>query len=275
MGGTVLITGASTGFGWLTARLLYERGWKVAATARRPERIPSPEGGADRWLALELDVTDGETVREAVAAVFGRFGSLDALVNNAGISTFCSAEEENEEALRKVFETNFFGAARVTREVLPHLRARGAGRVVFVSSQWGRTGVPGFSAYCASKFALEGYAEALFHEAAPHGITVALVEPGAFDTGFGSRSLAVSPRVTDPRSPYRGLYQNLGQSFARERNPTGEPVAEAILGVLTHPAPPFRTVVGEEAGAWASIRFRREEEAFLRRLAREKGWRKD
>lgn len=273
MAGTVLITGAATGFGWLTARLAHRQGWKVAATARRPERIPPPDGGGDRWLALRLDVTDGASVEGALAAALKRFGSLDAVVNNAGISTFCSAEEEDGEDLREVFETNFFGAVRVTREVLPHFRSRGAGHVVFVSSQWGRTGVPAFSAYCASKFAVEGFAEALFHEVAPHGIAVTLVEPGAFDTGFGSRSLTVSPRVTDPRSPYRRLYRKLGESFARERNPTGEPVAEAILGVLSQPAPPLRVVVGEEARAWSAARFREEEEAFLGRLAREKGWR--
>lgn len=272
MGGTVLITGAATGFGWLTARLAHERGWNVAATARRPEHIPSPEGGWDRWLALPLDVTEGAQVKSALEATLQRFGTLDAVVNNAGISTFCSAEEEDEENLRGVFETNFFGAVRVAREALPHLRRHGAGRVVFVSSQWGRTAVPGFSAYCASKFALEGYAEALFHEAAPLGVAVTLVEPGAFDTGFASRSLAVSPRVTDPRSPYRRLYRALGESFARERNPTGEPVAEAILAVLSRPDPPLRVVVGEEARRWSAERFR-EEEAFLRRLAREKGWR--
>ncbi|MGC8764123.1 MAG: SDR family oxidoreductase [Acidobacteriota bacterium] len=273
MEGAVLITGAATGFGSLTARLAHQRGWKVAATARRPERVASPQEARERWLVLALDVTDEGSVKKAVAAAIERFGSLSAVVNNAGISTFCSAEEEEEEALRDVLETNFFGAARVTRELLPHFRARGAGRVVFVSSQWGRTGVPGFSAYCASKFALEGYAEALFQETAPQGIAVTLVEPGAFDTGFGARSLSVSPKVTDPRSPYRRLYRALGESFARESNPTGEPVAEAILDVLSAPAPPLRVVVGEEARAWSEARFRPEEEAFLGRLAREKGWR--
>lgn len=274
VGGTVLITGAASGFGWLTARLVHERGWSVVATARRPERIPPPEGERNRWLALPLDVTDASSVREAVGASLARFGSLDAVVNNAGISTFCSAEEEEEGALRGVFETNFFGAVRVTRAVLPLFRERGKGRVIFVSSQWGRTGVPAFSAYCASKFALEGFAESLFHETAPFGIAVTLVEPGAFDTGFASRSLAVSPRVTDPASPYGTLYRALGESFSRERNPTGEPVAEAILRVLEAPDPPLRVVVGKEAGFWAEARFRAGEEAFLRRLAREKGWRR-
>ncbi|MEW6758781.1 MAG: SDR family oxidoreductase [Acidobacteriota bacterium] len=273
MANAVLITGASSGFGLLTARLCHARGWNVVPTARDAGRIPPPPSDPGRWLPLRLDVTDPCSVAAATGSALERFGALDALVNNAGIAHFSSAEEAGPDALRREFEVSFFGAVAVTREVLPSMRARGGGCLVFVSSQWGRTGVPGFSGYCAAKFALEGWAEALAHEARPFGVRLCIVEPGAFDTGFGERSLSVGKAVGDPGSPYAGMYARLREGFASERNPTGEPVAEAIFCAVSGEGDSrLRIVVGKEAEAWSRARFAPGEEEFLLRLAREKGW---
>lgn len=263
---SMLITGASSGFGLMTARLALARGWRVAAAARRP--IPlDPSAGL---LPLGLDVTDGAAVSRAVQEALEAFGTLDAVVNNAGMANFGTAEEVPMEALRREMETNFFGVAAVTRAVLPHMRAKGRGQLVFVSSDWGRTGIPGFSGYCASKHALEGWAESLFHEVRPHGVGVTLIEPGAFDTGFTSAPLASS---SDPSSPYAGLYRAIEEGFEREgQAPTGEPVAEAILRAASGEELRLRVPVGQDAIEWSAARFKDSEEAFIRDLARTYEW---
>jgi NAD(P)-dependent dehydrogenase (short-subunit alcohol dehydrogenase family) len=265
---SILITGASSGFGLLTARRARARGWRVAATARRPEAIEL--GPSQDLLRLRLDVTDGDTVREAVRAALSEFGVLDAVVNNAGMAVYGMAEEVPEKALRRQLDTNFFGAVAVTRAVLPHMRERREGRLVFVSSDWGRTGIPGYSSYCASKFAMEGWVESLFHEVAGFGIGVTLVEPGAFDTGFAAE---VADAAQDPASPYAALHRAVGEGFDEEgRAPTGEPVAEAILRAAAGEEPHLRVPVGVDAMEWSAARFRDSEENFIRQLGRRYGW---
>ena len=264
----LLITGASSGFGLMTARLALERGWRVVATARRPEAIPI--GARSLLVTLPLDVTDAASIRGAFDRALEAFGALDAVVNNAGMAVYGMAEEVPEEALRRQFDTNFFGAVAVTSAVLPLMRERRAGQVVFVSSDWGRTGIPGYSSYCASKFALEGWVESLYHEMAGLGVGVTLIEPGAFDTGFTSQ---VVDAARDPVSPYALLHGAVKEGFEREgQAPTGEPVAEAILRAASGEEPRLRVPVGGDAMNWSSARFRDSEENFIRQLGRRYGW---
>ena len=162
---TILITGTSSGFGLLTARLALERGWRVVATARRPEAIPLPP--SEGLLTLRLEVTDEASIGAAFAEAESRLCGMDAVVTNAGMAFFGAAEDIPAESLRLEFETNFFGAVAVARRALPAMRSRGRGQLVFVSSDWGRTGIPCYSGYCASKHAMEGWAESLFHEVRP------------------------------------------------------------------------------------------------------------
>lgn len=270
---TILITGATSGFGLLTARLALSRGWVVAAASRHPEAVPPDGTGRERLLPLRMDLSDPASVREGLRAVEERFGAPDALVNNAGIGLLGAAEEVAPEALRRQFETNFFGAVELTRAVLPAMRARRGGQLVFVSSDLGRTGAPGLSAYCATKHALEGWAESLFHEAAPFGIGVTIIEPGAFRTGFHERSMEVAAGVKDPSGPYAPLYQSLAtEFFGGPEPPAGESVAEAILLAAEGREPRLRVPVGEDAQEWARGRFVAQEEAFIRDLAGRFGW---
>lgn len=267
-GRSILITGASSGFGLMTARLALSRGWRVAATARRLEAVPLDVSPS--LLRLRLDVTDGASTAGAVEAALSAFGSLDAVVNNAGMAHFGAAEDVPEEALREEMETNFFGAVAVTKAVLPHMRLRGRGRLIFVSSDWGRTGIPGYTGYCASKHALEGWAESLSHEVKAFGIGVTLIEPGAFDTGFTAQ---VTRGAASPKSPYAKLYQGVDKGFEDEGPaPTGEPVAEAILRAAAGEEPHLRVPVGADAMEWSSARFKGTEEEFIAELARRYGW---
>src|SRR3569833_1410956 len=172
---TVLITGASSGFGLLTSVTLAKRGWYVLATMRdvnRREKLESAarEAGVPGRIEVHaLDVTRADLITE-----------LAALVNNAGFAVPGFAEEVTDAELRDQFETNFFGAAAVTRAILPQMRRQGFGHVVMVSSISGRTAFPGVSSYVASKFALEGWTETLRLEMAALGIKIAIVEPGFF-----------------------------------------------------------------------------------------------
>jgi NAD(P)-dependent dehydrogenase (short-subunit alcohol dehydrogenase family) len=273
MSKTILITGSSSGFGALTAELALERGWNVVATARRRGVILPDAGDPDTLVRARLDVTEGGSIRQTVAASVSRFGAIDAVVNNAGIGLVGTGEEVSLAELRRQFETNFFGAVAVTKAVLPIMRQQGSGQLVFISSDLGRTGIPALGAYCAPKFALEGWAESLAPEVAPFGVGVTIVEPGAFETGFHKKSLEHLGAVSDPDSPYAQLYQALKDHFfGGPGRPSGEPVAEAVLKAAEGREPRLRVPVGEDALEWAARRFVPQEETFLGDLAVQFGW---
>ena len=160
-----LISGCSTGFGREIARVALARGERVAVTARNPASVAELcESHPDSSVALALDVTDHEQVLAAVEATLTHFGAIDVLVNNAGYGYLAAIEEGEDEEIRRMFETNFFGALDLTRAVLPHMRERGGGLIINNSSQAGLMANPGTGFYSASKYALEGLMEALGKE---------------------------------------------------------------------------------------------------------------
>src|SRR5690349_14702898 len=178
------ITGAAAGFGRAIADAALARGDSVVATARRVDDLVDLVASApERVLALPLDVTDTGQVDAATAHAVAT-GGVDVLVNNAGHGHVGAVEELTDAELSALFEVNVLGVVRVTRALLPHLRERGAGHVVQMSSVGGVIGNPGHAAYATTKFALEGLSEALAGEVAPFGIGVTIVEPGPFRTGF-------------------------------------------------------------------------------------------
>jgi NAD(P)-dependent dehydrogenase (short-subunit alcohol dehydrogenase family) len=251
---TALITGASSGFGLLTTVTLAKRGWRVLATMRdlaRREKLEAAARAAgvlDRIELLALDVTDAEQIAALAATIAARPGPLDAIVNNAGFAMAGFAEDVTDAELRQQFETNFFGAAAVTRAFLPQLRRQGAGHIVMVSSISGRMGFPGISSYCASKFALEGWAETLRMELKPLGIQVVLVEPGSFETDIWTRNATISSRTLDANSPNADRVARW-----RKQLETGKPkanpqaVANGIATILDHHRPKLRYVFGRDA----------------------------
>jgi len=256
MKNTVLITGASTGFGKATAELFLARGWNVAATMRTPHEVP----GA---FVTALDVVEPESVRTAVAASLERFGRIDAVINNAGYGLYGVFEQLSDAKLREQLEVNLFGVMNVTRAVLPHFRANRAGCFVNVSSGAGVFGLPMASAYNASKFALEGFSEALSYELAGLGIRVRLVEPGGvLSTRFMDRSGSEGGFTTEiaDYGPFVessiALFEGLKASRGSGEDATSEHVAEVLFEATTDETDRLRWVATRNIEA--QVRARRE-----------------
>jgi NAD(P)-dependent dehydrogenase (short-subunit alcohol dehydrogenase family) len=197
---TVLITGTSTGFGRVTTELLAARGWRVFATMRDLARKDSLEralrdaGLSERVTFVQLDVTDPTSIEAAVATVLSETGNtLDAVVHNAGIAVAGVLEDLPDPDIRRVMETKIFGVLGLTRALLPIFRRQRRGRIVLLSSQAAFAGQPGNSMYCASKWALEGWAESLAYEVDPFGIDVVLIEPGPYRTEIWNSTKWVVP----------------------------------------------------------------------------------
>ncbi|MBS2034138.1 SDR family oxidoreductase [bacterium] len=187
MSEVVLITGASTGIGKAAALHFHQRGWKVAATMRRPELCDwAPRD--ERFFPVALDVTDTQSIQAALAQVLERWGGLEVLINNAGYGLVGPFEGTDPEQVRRQFETNVFGLMNVTRAVLPHFRQKRSGRILNVSSVGGRVTFPLYSCYHSTKWAVEGFSESLQFELKPFNIKVKLIEPGAIKTEFYDRS---------------------------------------------------------------------------------------
>jgi NAD(P)-dependent dehydrogenase (short-subunit alcohol dehydrogenase family) len=254
---TWFITGASSGFGMAFVRYALSRGYNVVATARTPAKLQQIRQLApDRVLVEKLDVTVPADAKNAVAAAVTRFGAIDVVINNAGYGIVGALEETSDAELRAQMDTNFFGAVAVTKAVLPSMRVQRSGAIVNISSLGGQLSFGGFSAYSASKFALEGMSEALAQEVAPFGIKVLIVEPGAFRTGFAADSLKHMPIM----DAYRDIV-GATRSFARAMNGTqeGDPdkAAAAIETVLRADAAPLRLQLG--ADSMESIRAHAEQ----------------
>ncbi|MGV9340062.1 SDR family oxidoreductase [Streptomyces sp. NPDC003688] len=186
-----LVTGASSGFGRALAEAAVAAGDTVIGTARRPEALADlVDAHPDLMEAVALDVTDGERVDAVAADVLARYGRVDVLVNNAGRTQVGAFEETTDRELRDLFELHVFGPARLTRALLPQMRERGDGAIVNISSYGGQLSFAGFSAYSATKAALEQLSEGLADEVAPFGVKVLIVEPGAFRTGLFDKGAA-------------------------------------------------------------------------------------
>lgn len=241
-----LITGCASGFGWVLAEAALARGDTVVATARRVEQL-ADLAGSERVHPVPLDVTDPRQRQAAVEAAIARFGRIDVLVNNAGRTQVGAVEETTEGELRSLFELHFFGPAALTRAVLPIMRAQGGGWIVQMSSVGGQVTAPGFGAYCATKFALEGLTETLRDEVAPFGIRTLIVEPGAFRTGLfrpdAAYLSAEMPEYTATVGPTR---QFVGGSDGQQPGDPGK-AAQAILAALDAGEPPLRLVLGQDA----------------------------
>lgn len=243
-----LITGATSGFGRAIADAALETGDTVIAAARRPEALADlVESAPDRVFPLQLDVTDHDSITAAVAEVLDAHGRVDVLVNNAGRGAIGAAEETTDAELRALMDLHFLGPAALTRAVLPQMRERGSGAIVQMSSMGGRFTFPGVGAYSATKFALEGWSEALSKEVARFGLRVLIVEPGAFRTSFnGPGALLISkgiPAYDEQIEPLRtGMPDDDGKQ-------PGDPAkaAAAILTALASEAPPLRLVLGDDA----------------------------
>jgi NAD(P)-dependent dehydrogenase (short-subunit alcohol dehydrogenase family) len=268
-----LITGASSGFGRALAEAALARGDSVAGTSRRVESL---EGlvESERALAVRLDVTDAGQREAAVATALERFGRIDVLVNNAGRTQVGAVEETTDEELRSLFELHFFAPAALTRAVLPHMRRQGGGAIVQMSSVGGQVTAPGFSAYCATKFALEGLTETLRDEVAGFGIHTLIVEPGAFRTGLFRSDAAYLSEEMEEYADTVGPTREYVRTNHGEQPGDPAKAAAAIITALDAPEPPLRLVLGADALGNIESRLERvgEELAAWRDLGRDTGF---
>lgn len=245
------LTGASRGFGLEIARKILSQGDQVVATARRADEIPArlPNPG-DALLAVDLDVTNADQVDQAVQSAVDAFGRIDVLVNNAGRGLLGAVEEASDAAIRAVYDVNVFGALAVLRAALPVLRRQRSGHVINISSVGGLLGSPGWGIYNSTKFALEGFSEALAKELKPLGIWVTIVEPGYFRTDFlDASSLGTEHTIIDDYESTAGAMR----AHAVDVNHTqpGDPIkaAAAIVGIAAAAEPPVHLLLGSDCVA--------------------------
>jgi NADP-dependent 3-hydroxy acid dehydrogenase YdfG len=256
------ITGCSTGFGHELAKQALERGFRVVATARKPEAIKSLQALGDA-LALKLDVTDQQQIADAVKAAEDKFGQIDVLVNNAGIGYFSGIEEGEDDQIRRLFDINVFGLCRVTRTVLPVMRQKRRGLIVNLSSLAGIRGFPALGYYNATKFAVEGLSEALRGEVAPLGLKVMVVEPSGFRTDWAGRSAEVSQgKIADYAATADAGRTRLQDVSGKQ---PGDPVraAKAMIDASQLAEPPHHLLLGADAFEGAMSKVEELRKAFV------------
>jgi NAD(P)-dependent dehydrogenase (short-subunit alcohol dehydrogenase family) len=242
-----LVTGCSTGIGREIARAALEAGHDVVVTARRIESVADlVDQFGDHALAIALDVTDKALIADAVAAADATFGGIDVLVNNAGNGYLSAVEEGEDEQVRKLFDTNYFGVVDTIKEVLPSMRARKSGHIINISSMTGLVANPPNAYYSSTKFALEALTEALAQEVKPMGIKVTAIEPGAFRTDWAKRSMWESSAPIGDYDESVGTRKNLIKDFADYLPGDPRKVAEAVLMVSTLDEPPLRLLLGRD-----------------------------
>jgi NAD(P)-dependent dehydrogenase (short-subunit alcohol dehydrogenase family) len=250
MAKTIFITGASRGFGKIWAEAFLKRGDHVVATSRNVaglQDLAATYGTA--LLPLALDITDRAQCVAAVQQAYAHFGSLDVVINNAGYGLFGAVEELEAQQVRDVIDANLFGTLWVTQAALPLMRAQGSGHIIQMSSVLGVVSAPASGIYSATKFAVEGLSEALYHEVKAFGIHVTVVEPNVFKTDFGGASAVHSPTLAAYDQVKATLYTL--PAFLPENY--GEPLATvpAILQLVDVENPPLRLFMGKAAYPWA------------------------
>jgi NAD(P)-dependent dehydrogenase (short-subunit alcohol dehydrogenase family) len=252
----IIITGSSNGFGLKAAKDFADKGNKVYATMRNPNGKNANakadlESHSTNIKVVDMDVTDEASVKEAMATILAEAGSVDVLINNAGIMYLGITEAFSVEQAKFQMETNYFGAIRVMQAVLPSMRKAGSGLIINTSSLVGRMSPPFFGTYTATKHALEGYTQALRYEVSPFGVDVVMVEPGPFGTGLlASGQAPAHSEVLETYGELAGVPIAMGENFAQmlqsEDAPDPQWVVDAYLKLAELPfgSRPTRTVVG-------------------------------
>lgn len=242
-----LVTGCSTGLGRAIATQALESGYYVAVGARKTADVEDLVNHYSNALAVKLDVTDQQQISDAVRTIVNKFGTLDVLINNAGIGYFAAIEESEDDVVRRMFEINFFGLANMTREVLPIFREKRSGHIINIASVGGLIAYPAIGFYHATKFAVDGYSESLNKEVSPLGIKVTIVAPSGFRTEWAGNNATGSPisiaDYEDTAHKYKAAY------IAAYGKQAGDPVraGQAIVKVVEDAHPPLRLLLGKEA----------------------------
>jgi NAD(P)-dependent dehydrogenase (short-subunit alcohol dehydrogenase family) len=252
------ITGCSTGFGRALALEALAQGHHVAVASRNTKDIADIiEKYPDLALAVALDVTNKQQITDAVKLTIEKFGSIDVLVNNAGVGYFGAVEESEDDAVRNMFDINVFGLGNMIQEVLPFMRKQKSGHILNVASIGGLRSFPGVGYYNATKYAVDGLSEALYKEVAPLGIKVTIIAPSGFRTDWAGRSANDTQiKIDDYELTAR---KNMGDIRKSSGNQPGDPVraAKAMIMITEVENPPLRLLLG--AGALKGARLKIEE----------------
>ncbi|QHS60004.1 oxidoreductase [Chitinophaga agri] len=255
-GKTWFVTGASQGIGLILVKQLLAEGYQVAATARNLDNLKKAVGDTSaQFLPLQADLANEESVRTAVKAAADKFTTIDHLVNNAGFGLIGGIEETSSQEVQASFDVNVFGLLNVTRAVLPHMRATGAGHIFNISSVFGLIAGAGWGIYCGTKFAVEGISEALAQEVKPFGIHVTIIEPGYVRTNFLS-----SNSIAHPAHPLADYTQLAEERRKHQEDIPGkqigdpEKVAAVIISTSRLSEPPLRLLLGSDALQFANYK---------------------
>lgn len=243
-----LITGISGGLGRALALAVMEKGDFITGTFRHQSQVDQfNEEYAGKGFSFILDVTAEDQVAKTVQEIVSAFGRIDVLVNNAGTGFAGAIEETSPEEVREVFEVNFFAALHLTRQVLPVMRRQKSGHIVQISSHGGVRAFAGFGIYSATKFALEGFSEALAQETAPLGIKVSIVEPGPFRTNFAGKGLGLAKNVIDDYLATAGVFREKLQGVNGKQEGDTDKAAAAIINHVDSDNLTLRLPLGKTA----------------------------
>lgn len=260
MSKVVLITGATSGMGELSAKFLASNGYTVYAGSRDA----TVSEGSGSLKHIYIDVTKTQSIKDAVAKIIKNEGKIDVLVNNAGFGLLATLEEGSDEEMFNQFDVNVFGLIKATREVLPYMREAGSGVIINISSFLGKMGLPLLSHYNASKYAVEGITDSLRFETLPFGIRVHSIESGLFGTNFVRKGLVANAKTTSQTSPYKDLVAHFVPIVAKAINegPNPQPIADAIKMIIEDENAPIAVPVGVEATTFVPMRKSMSDEAF-------------
>lgn len=242
------ITGISSGLGKALAQTVIENGDFVIGTFRNQSQADVFNNQhKDEAFALTLDITKENEIENAVKLVYEKFGKVDILVNNAGFGFAGAIEETSTDETREIFEGNFFGTLKLTQSFLPRLRQQKSGHIIQISSHGGFKAFPGFGIYNASKFALEGFSEALAIEVAPLGIKLTIVEPGPFRTNFAGSSFKQAEKIIEDYNSTAGAFRERMKQVDGKQEGNPIKASHAIIDITKLDTPPLRLPLGKIA----------------------------
>jgi len=268
-----VVTGSSSGIGLATSLALARNGYLTYATMRNLAKRDSVQSTAEKQhlsiRTVQLDVTDENSVKNAIQSILSESGRIDLLVNNAGYGLTGALEDIRIDEIRALYETNLFGVIRVTQAVLPTMRKQGSGRIINISSGAGRIGYPGGSAYVSSKFALEGLSESMAYEIEQFGIRTVLVEPGFVRTNFGE-NIVITKKAQDPNSPYSQMMMQMKSSSYRRRMienaSDADLVASVVVEAATTKEPNLRYLAGKDVQQMVAAKKNMSDEEFQKMI---------
>jgi NAD(P)-dependent dehydrogenase (short-subunit alcohol dehydrogenase family) len=266
-----VVTGSTGGIGLATSLALARNGYLTYATMRNLAKHDSVQSVADKQhlpiRVLQLDVTDGNSIKSAIQSILSENGRIDLLVNNAGYGLRGAFEDIGIDEIKAQYDTNLYGVIRVTQEVLPIMRKQGSGRIINISSGAGRFGFPGGSAYVSSKFALEGLTESMAYELEQFGIKTVLVEPGFVRTNFGD-NMVIAQKAQDPNSPYSQMMQMMSSIRGKmlENASDADLVAEVVVEAATAKEPNLRYLAGKDVQQMVAAKKSMSDEEFQKMM---------